>query len=92
MLVTLSQKHQKANMPPKNTELTTTNRAAWMAFKKLTDRLGTEPSVRQLAAALGVSHQAAHYQIGQLREKGYLGERRITARRLMLTAKGRQAK
>lgn len=79
-------------MPKTNRELTTTNQEAWQAIQKFNDKHGVLPSVRQLAEVLGVSHNAAHYQMGQLRDKGYLGERRVTETRLMLTAKGRKPK
>jgi Mn-dependent DtxR family transcriptional regulator len=73
-----------------NTELTSSEKAAWIAWGKHVTKNGTPPSVRQLAALLEVSPNAAHYTIGKLREKGYLAERQVTETRLMLTSKGKK--
>lgn len=76
----------------KNANLTTTQARALDAYRRLTERSGEPPTVRALAAELGVSHAGAHYLIGQLREKGYLSMKPVTIVRPKLTAKARGAK
>ena len=48
---------------------------------------GITPTVRALAAKLGVGHNAAHMLIVQLRTKGYLTSPTITQTRLTAKAK-----
>lgn len=81
-------------MPPHepNKNLTTTQERALSAYRRLTEQGGEPPTVRELGAALGVGHNAAHRLITVLREKGYLSMKPVTIIRPTLTAKGRQAK
>lgn len=79
--------------PPRNLELTTTQKQALDMYRRLTDKNGGEPpTVRQLGDALGKGHNAAHQLIQRLREKGYLSMKPVTIIRPTLTAKGRKAK
>ena len=76
-----------------NRNLSPTQEHALTLYRRLTDKNdGNPPSVREFAAALGKSHNAAHYLIGKLREKGFLSMKPITIIRPNLTAKGRAAK
>lgn len=79
-----------SNQPNEN--LSSAQEDALAVYRRLTDKLGEPPSVRQFAEALGKSHNAAHYMIGQLRKKGYLSMKPVTIIRPALTAKGRRAK
>jgi SOS-response transcriptional repressor LexA len=72
-------------------DLTKPQELALAVYRRLTEKLGAPPSVRQFAAALGKSHNAAHAMIGKLREKGYLSMKPITLVRPTLTAKARRA-
>lgn len=75
-----------------NDNLSSTQQEALAVYRRLTEKKGEPPTVREFASALGKSHQAAHYMIQKLREKGYLSMRPVTIIRPTLTAKGRQAK
>ncbi len=77
--------------PAPNRELTTTQREALDAYRKLTEKKGEPPTVRELAYVLGKGHNAAHQLIQKLREKGYLTMKPVTIIRPTLTAKGRRA-
>lgn len=77
---------------PENMNLTTVQEEALAAYRKLSDKKGEPPTVRELADALGKSPNAAHALIGKLREKGYLSMKPVTIIRPTLTAKGRKAK
>lgn len=77
---------------PENMNLTTVQEEALTAYRKLCDKKGEPPTVRELALALGKSTNAAHALIGKLREKGYLSMKPVTIIRPTLTAKGRKAK
>lgn len=80
-------------MPDPNKNLTTTQERALSHYRRLTEENGGEPpTVRQLGAALGVSHNPAYQLIQRLREKGYLTMKPVTITRPTLTAKGRKAK
>jgi len=81
-------------VPPNepNRNLTTTQERALDAYRRLTERDGEPPTVRQLGDALGVGHNGAHRLIQILREKGYLSMKPVTIIRPTLTAKGRKAK
>jgi Mn-dependent DtxR family transcriptional regulator len=75
-----------------NTRLTSTQEEALAAYRRLTDENeGEPPTVRELASALGKSHNAAFALIGQLRKKGYLTMKPVTIVRPKLTAKARRA-
>lgn len=78
------------NVPNQN--LSSAQQEALTIYRKLTDTLGEPPSVREFAKALGKTHNAAHYMIQRLREKGYLSMKPVTVIRPRLTAKGRAAK
>lgn len=69
-----------------NAELTTSELHALRAYEKFTAQHGAPPSVRQLAALCGITHNPAHYIIGRLRDKGA-----ITQVRLRVSAKGKKA-
>jgi SOS-response transcriptional repressor LexA len=76
---------------PKNLELTSTQKEALAAYRRITDKQGGEPpTVRQLAEALGKSSSAAQELIRHLREKGYLTMKPVTFVRSKLTAKARR--
>lgn len=77
---------------PENTNLTSTQEHALGVYRRLTEKKGEPPTVRELAEALGKSRNAAHFMIQQLREKGYLTMKPVTIIRPKLTAKGRAAK
>lgn len=77
---------------PDNQNLTTRQEEALTAYRRLTEKAGEPPTVRQLAAVLGTGHNAAHQLIQKLREKGYLSMKPVTIIRPTLTAKGRKAK
>lgn len=74
-----------------NLELTTTQKNALRVYHELTEHDGMPPSVRTLAAALRVSHHAAHYQIEILTEKGFLAPVKVSVTRLKVSAKGKRA-
>jgi repressor LexA len=76
---------------PNNENLTSTQEQALVAYRKLSEKKGEPPTVRELALALGKSHTAAHALIGQLRNKGYLSMKPVTIIRPTLTKKGRTA-
>lgn len=78
------------NVPNEN--LSSTQQEALDAYRKHVERHGEPPTVRELGEALGKSHNAAHYLIQKLREKGYLSMKPVTIIRPKLTAKGRSAK
>lgn len=78
-----------SNQP--NTALSSTQAEALALYRKLTDRNGEPPTVREFAKALGKSHNGAHYLIQKLREKGYLTMKPVTIIRPTLTAKARRA-
>ncbi len=75
----------------KNDELTTTQKEALRTYQKFETKHGVPPSVRQLAAELDISHNASHYLIGMLRDKGFLAPRAVTEMRLKVSAKGKKA-
>jgi DNA-binding IclR family transcriptional regulator len=81
----------------KNLELTTSERAALVAYDKFQQKHGAPPSLRGLAALLGVYPNAARHLLLNLKEKGYLrgtdteATPRISTRRLALSAKARRA-
>jgi|APDOM4702015159_1054818.scaffolds.fasta_scaffold26503_1 SOS-response transcriptional repressor LexA len=76
-----------------NTELTTAQKQALVAYRRHCDEHdGEPPTVRWLADALGKSPNAAHQLIQRLREKGYLSMKPVTIIRSKLTAKGRAAR
>jgi len=76
-----------------NTELTTAQKQALVAYRRHCDEhAGEPPTVRWLADALGKSPNAAHQLIQRLREKGYLSMKPVTINRSKLTAKGRAAR
>jgi Mn-dependent DtxR family transcriptional regulator len=77
---------------PENRNLTSTQEAALAAYGKLSEQKGEPPTVRELAAVLGKSHQAAWQLIQQLRTKGYLSMKPVTIIRPTLTKKGRAAR
>lgn len=79
-------------MPPENMNLTSVQQEALEAYRRLCDRKGEPPTVRELGEALGKSPNAAHALIQRLREKGYLSMKPVTIIRPTLTAKGRRAK
>lgn len=70
--------------------LTEAQRNALRVYEKYIDKHGEPPTVRALAAELGVTANAAHYFINQLRDKGYLATRPITMIRPALTRKGKR--
>jgi SOS-response transcriptional repressor LexA len=70
--------------------LTEAQRNALRVYEKYIEKHGEPPTVRAFAAELGVGHNAAHYFIVQLRDKGYLGARPITMIRPSLTRKGKR--
>jgi Mn-dependent DtxR family transcriptional regulator len=74
-----------------NQNLTTTQEKALATYRRLTERRGEPPTVREFAAALGKSRSAAFALIGQLREKGYLSMKPVTTIRPRLTAKAKRA-
>ncbi len=77
------------NVP--NKLLSDTQARALDVYRRWTDRHdGSPPSVRELAAELGITHNGAHYLIGKLREKGYLTMKPVTIIRPTLTAKARK--
>lgn len=78
--------------PTPNRNLTTTQERALVAYRRLSDKKGEPPTVRELGDALGVSHNSSHQLIKKLREKGYLTSKPVTIIRPTLTAKGRAAK
>lgn len=78
------------NVP--NRALSSAQERALDIYRRLTERNGSPPSVREFAEALGQSHNAAHYMIGRLREKGFLSMKPITITRPALTAKGSKAR
>jgi SOS-response transcriptional repressor LexA len=75
-----------------NHNLTSTQEAALAIYRRMSDRNGEPPSVREFASALGKSHNTAHHLIVALRSKGYLTMKPTTIIRPKLTAKGRKAK
>lgn len=75
-----------------NQLLTSTQKRALDAYRRLTEESGEPPTVRALARALRVTHNGAHYLISKLREKGYLSMKPVTIVRPKLTAKARRAK
>ena len=82
----------KENMPPHIPGLTPRQEEALRVYKKMTRQNGDiTPTVRALAEALQVSPNAAHRQIQQLREKGYLTMPPITQTRMRISAKGKKA-
>jgi predicted ArsR family transcriptional regulator len=72
-----------------NAELTTAQKTVLAAYRKWIDRYGAAPSLRQLAAALGVNLNAARYQLLKLEGKGYLLKRPATGR-FAISAKGKK--
>jgi len=75
-----------------NRNLTTVQEQALKAYRRLTeDKGGEPPTVRELASAIGKSHNAAFALIGKLREKGYLTMKPVTTIRPRLTAKAKKA-
>jgi DNA-binding transcriptional regulator YhcF (GntR family) len=72
-----------------NAELTTAQKNVLAAYRKWIDRYGAAPSLRQLAAALGVNLNAARYQLLKLEGKGYLLKRPATGR-FAISAKGKK--
>ncbi len=61
-------------------------------YKQMTDdNDGITPTVRALAAKLGVVANSAHQLLVQLRTKGYLTMPPVTQTRLRFTAKGKKA-
>lgn len=73
-----------------NTELTSHQKHASKVLAKLTLQLGHDPSVRQFAEALGVTHGAAHQLMRRLEARGVI-RRTTTAVRLKLTPKGKKS-
>lgn len=59
-------------------------------YKRLTEKNGVQPSVRELAKELGISHGGANLRLRTLRERGYLSMPPITQTRLRVTAKGKK--
>lgn len=76
---------------PENRELTTAQKEARDAYRRLSDKKGEPPTVRELASALNKSANAAHQLIQQLRKKGHLTMKPVTIIRPTLTAKARRA-
>lgn len=75
-----------------NRELTTAQKEALVAYRRHCDKHdGAPPTVRELAALLRKSPNAAQNLIQKLREKGYLSMRPVTIIRSTVTAKGRRA-
>ena len=58
-------------------------------YKALADA-GSPPTVRELAAELGISRAGAGLRLQRLRELGYLTMPPITQTRLRVTAKGKK--
>jgi len=58
-------------------------------YKAMVDE-GNPPTVRELAAKLGISRAGAGMRLQQLRERGYLTMPPITQTRLRVTAKGKK--
>jgi len=54
------------------------------AICDILDRSGLPPTVKELAAALGISHASAHEQIAQLVRKGYLRKEDKKARGIVV--------
>lgn len=76
----------------KNKELTTGEREALRFYRSFAEKHGKPPTLRQLAAHMGSPYpNTAQNYIAQLEAKGFLGPRRITETRLMVTAKGKKA-
>lgn len=74
-------------MPVKNLELTTGERMLVEEWKRHVAKYGKPPTQRHLASHLGVYPNSVQHMIKRLREKGYIGEKKITATRLVLTTK-----
>ncbi len=76
---------------PENRNLTTTQEEALAVYRRLTEKHGEPPTVREFAEALGKGRNTAHQLIQKLREKGYLTMKPTTIIRPKLTAKARRA-
>ncbi len=74
---------------PKNENLTSVQEEALSAYRKISEKKGEPPTVRELAEALGKSPNAAYQLMQKLREKGFLSMRPVTIIRPTLTAKGK---
>lgn len=74
-------------MPVKNLELTTGEKMLIAEWKRFEAQHGKPPSQRHLAAHLDVFPNSVQHMIKNLKEKGFIGEKKITATRLKLTTK-----
>lgn len=75
----------------RNEELTTGQKEALRAYREHVAKYRKAPSLRELAAALGVLRNTASHYVQELAAKGYLEEGRpITLIRMRLSAKGRK--
>lgn len=77
--------------PKPNSELTTIQMELLRQYRQHVEQnRGKTPTVRWLAEQLDVYPNTIQHHLGRLRVLGYLQEKKITAIRIKLSAKGRK--
>jgi len=78
-------------MPVPNLELTTLEKMILREWKVVEEATGAGPSLKHLSEHCGVYPNAIVHAKRQLKKKGYLAEKRVTAVRLKLSTKALKA-
>lgn len=73
-----------------NMEPTSREKQAVLFYKKHYEKFHVAPSVREMAAYLGVYPNAAHRILKQMEKKGLIEMRPVTVMRMKLSEKGKK--
>lgn len=77
-------------MAEPNMELTTSEKKLIRAYRSYSGTTGKDPSQNWLAAELGVNVNSVRWAMRKLKEKGFMTEKKVTTKRLVLSAKGKR--